>query len=85
MQHLLNKHLAFLPQYSLVLVQTKGRNILIDTSPDLRMQLLDAEVDNIDLVLYTHDHADHVNGLRVGDQVNQQQHCWYCRFLDYQV
>lgn len=46
-----------------VLVQTKGRNILIDTSPDLRMQLLDAEVDNIDLVLYTHDHADHVNGL----------------------
>lgn len=46
-----------------VLVQTKGKNILIDTSPDLRMQLLDAGVDNIDLVLYTHDHADHISGL----------------------
>ena len=46
-----------------VLVQTKGKNILIDTSPDLRMQLLDAGVGNIDLVLYTHDHADHISGL----------------------
>lgn len=46
-----------------VLVQTKGKNILIDTSPDLRMQLLDAGINNIDLVLYTHDHADHVGGL----------------------
>lgn len=46
-----------------ILVQTKGKNILIDSSPDLRMQLLDANVDNIDLLLYTHDHADHVSGL----------------------
>jgi phosphoribosyl 1,2-cyclic phosphate phosphodiesterase len=46
-----------------VLVQTKGKNILIDTSPDLRAQLLDAGVGKIDLVLYTHDHADHVSGL----------------------
>lgn len=46
-----------------VLVQIKGKNILIDTSPDLRMQLLDAGIGNIDLVLYTHDHADHVSGL----------------------
>lgn len=46
-----------------VLVQTKDKNILIDTSPDLRMQLLDAGVGKIDLVLYTHGHADHVGGL----------------------
>jgi len=46
-----------------VLIQTKNKNILIDTSPDLRMQLLDANVHTIDLVLYTHDHADHVSGL----------------------
>jgi len=46
-----------------VLVQTKGKTILIDTSPDLRMQLLDVGIENIDLVLYTHDHADHVGGI----------------------
>lgn len=37
--------------------------VLIDTSPDLRQQLLDAEVGNLDGVLYTHEHADHVHGL----------------------
>jgi phosphoribosyl 1,2-cyclic phosphate phosphodiesterase len=37
--------------------------ILIDTSPDLREQLLDAEVDWVDAVLYTHEHADHTHGI----------------------
>ncbi|MGB3243302.1 MAG: MBL fold metallo-hydrolase [Sulfitobacter sp.] len=37
--------------------------ILIDTSPDMRCQLLDAEVGRLDGVLYTHSHADHVHGL----------------------
>jgi phosphoribosyl 1,2-cyclic phosphate phosphodiesterase len=37
--------------------------VLIDTSPDLRAQLLDADVGTLDAVLYTHDHADHVHGL----------------------
>ncbi|WP_340108444.1 MBL fold metallo-hydrolase [Pikeienuella sp. HZG-20] len=37
--------------------------VLIDTSPDLRQQLLDAGVGNLDAVLYTHEHADHVHGL----------------------
>ena len=38
-------------------------NALIDTSPDLRSQLLDAAVGHLDGVLYTHDHADHTHGL----------------------
>lgn len=46
-----------------VLVQHQGLNILIDTSPDLRQQLLDANVSHIDAVLYTHAHADHIYGL----------------------
>lgn len=46
-----------------VLVETQGQVILIDTSPDLRAQLLAAGVTRIDAVLYTHDHADHVHGI----------------------
>ena len=37
--------------------------VLIDTSPDLRSQLLDAKVGQLDAVVYTHAHADHVHGL----------------------
>lgn len=37
--------------------------VLVDTSPDLREQLLDAEVDRLDGVLYTHEHADHTHGI----------------------
>jgi len=37
--------------------------VLIDTSPDLRQQLLDAEIGELDAVLFTHAHADHVHGL----------------------
>src|SRR5262245_33728284 len=35
--------------------------VLVDTSPDLREQLLDAEVDWLDAVLFTHEHADHTH------------------------
>ncbi|MBI3275970.1 MAG: MBL fold metallo-hydrolase [Methylocystis sp.] len=38
-------------------------NVLIDTSPDLREQLLDAEVAHLDAILYTHPHADHTHGV----------------------
>jgi phosphoribosyl 1,2-cyclic phosphate phosphodiesterase len=37
--------------------------VLIDTSPDLREQLLAAEVDWLDGVLFTHEHADHTHGI----------------------
>ncbi|MGZ8324444.1 MAG: MBL fold metallo-hydrolase, partial [Rhodoplanes sp.] len=37
--------------------------VLVDTSPDLREQLIDAEVDWLDGVLYTHEHADHTHGI----------------------
>jgi len=37
--------------------------ILIDTGCDLREQLLDAKVDRVDAVLYTHEHADHTHGI----------------------
>ena len=37
--------------------------VLIDTSPDLREQLLSVRCDALDGVLYTHDHADHTHGI----------------------
>lgn len=37
--------------------------VLIDSSPDMRQQLLDAGVGHLDAVVYTHQHADHVHGL----------------------
>jgi phosphoribosyl 1,2-cyclic phosphate phosphodiesterase len=38
-------------------------SILVDTTPDLREQLLDAGVRRLDAVLYTHEHADHTHGI----------------------
>lgn len=37
--------------------------VLIDTGCDLREQLLDAQVDRVEAVLYTHEHADHTHGI----------------------
>ncbi|MEO5589669.1 MAG: MBL fold metallo-hydrolase, partial [Gemmatimonadaceae bacterium] len=46
------------------LVETDaGARILIDTPPELRLQLIAADVDRVDAVLFTHDHADHTHGL----------------------
>jgi phosphoribosyl 1,2-cyclic phosphate phosphodiesterase len=46
-----------------LLVEARGAAILIDTSPDLREQLLDAGVSRLDAVLMTHAHADHLHGI----------------------
>ncbi len=46
-----------------VLVEWRGRVILIDTPPELRLQLLRADVRHLDALLYTHTHADHLFGL----------------------
>lgn len=37
--------------------------LLVDTGPDLREQLLDADINHLDAVLYTHEHADHTHGI----------------------
>ena len=46
-----------------ILVQDKGRTVLVDTSPDVRAQLLDAAVERVDAVIWTHHHADQVHGI----------------------
>lgn len=50
-----------------MLVERQGpagkTTVLVDTSPDLREQLLDAGITQVDAVLFTHEHADHTHGI----------------------
>ncbi len=48
---------------SIVVESDEGRRILVDTSPDLRAQLLANRIERLDAVFWTHDHADHVHGI----------------------
>ena len=45
------------------LISTKNSRTLIDTSPDLRLQLLNQNIKTIDRVLYSHLHADQTHGI----------------------
>jgi phosphoribosyl 1,2-cyclic phosphate phosphodiesterase len=54
-----------------ILVEHRDARILVDTGPDLREQLLDAEVRDVDAVIWTHDHADHCHGI---DDLRQLYH-----------
>ncbi|MBA3578739.1 MAG: MBL fold metallo-hydrolase [Gemmatimonadaceae bacterium] len=46
-----------------VIETERGTRLLVDTPPELRMQLITAGIDRVDAVLFTHDHADHTHGL----------------------
>jgi phosphoribosyl 1,2-cyclic phosphate phosphodiesterase len=48
---------------SSILVESAGERVLVDCGPDLRQQLLAAEVDRLEAVIVTHDHGDHVHGI----------------------
>ena len=48
---------------SIMVENNQGSRLLVDTSTDLRQQLLDNNIDHIDGVFWTHDHADHCHGI----------------------
>lgn len=48
---------------SIIVEGDDGARLLVDTSPDLRNQLLDNGIDRLDAVFWTHDHADHCHGI----------------------
>ena len=48
---------------SILIQLNSGQSVLIDTSPDLRMQALTHNVKRVDAIVYTHSHADHIMGL----------------------
>lgn len=54
-----------------IIVEHEDSRVLVDTGPDLREQLLDAGVRNVDAVIWTHDHADHCHGI---DDLRQLYH-----------
>ncbi len=59
---------------SSIYIKNSDKNILIDTTPDLRLQLLNNDITNIDIVLFTHAHADHIMGfddLRAINRLNK--------------
>lgn len=48
---------------SIVVEKLQDQRLLVDTSPDMRSQLLDCRIPGVDAVLFTHAHADHITGL----------------------
>jgi phosphoribosyl 1,2-cyclic phosphate phosphodiesterase len=46
-----------------VAIESNGKHFLIDTTPDLRLQLLTHPIPRLDFVLFTHSHSDHLMGL----------------------
>lgn len=56
---------------SVLVTGDDGTRILVDTSPDLRDQLLDAGTNCVEAVLYTHEHADHMHGIDDLREINR--------------
>jgi phosphoribosyl 1,2-cyclic phosphate phosphodiesterase len=54
-----------------IIVESPTTRILVDTSPDMRGQLLAVDIADIDAILWTHDHADHCHGI---DDIRQIMH-----------
>lgn len=59
-----------------VLVQTEQGNVLIDTSPDMRVQLLRADIGHIDGVIWTHGHYDHYGGFPEFYRIQREVHVY---------
>jgi len=54
-----------------ILVEENCVQLLVDTSPDVRVQLMDAGVNRLDAVLFTHAHADHIHGVDELREINR--------------
>jgi phosphoribosyl 1,2-cyclic phosphate phosphodiesterase len=48
---------------SSIVIESRNQRLLVDTSPDMRTQLLDCRIPGVDAILFTHAHADHITGL----------------------
>jgi phosphoribosyl 1,2-cyclic phosphate phosphodiesterase len=46
-----------------IAISAEGTTVVVDTTPEFRLQILDANITHLDAVLFTHAHADHLHGL----------------------
>ncbi|MBN8910059.1 MAG: MBL fold metallo-hydrolase, partial [Rhodospirillales bacterium] len=46
-----------------IVIESGGRRLLVDCSPEMRLQLVSCGVPGVDAILFTHAHADHILGL----------------------
>jgi len=46
-----------------IMIETEGKTFVIDCGPDFRIQMLREKVNNLDAVIFTHEHRDHIAGL----------------------
>ncbi len=61
---------------SSILIEEKGKTFVIDTGPDFRQQMLRENVKNMDAIIFTHEHKDHIAGfddIRAFNYVNQKK------------
>ena len=58
---------------SSVMIAVDGLNIIVDTGPDFRQQMLREKVQDVDAILFTHHHKDHVSGM---DDIRAFNHKW---------
>lgn len=70
---------------SSIMLTAKGKNLVVDTGPDFRYQMLRAEVKHLDAILFTHAHKDHIAGLDDVRAFNYFQGTAIDVFADYLV
>lgn len=58
-----------------MLIESNGKNYVIDTGPDFRQQMLRENVQSLEAVIFTHEHKDHVAGLDDVRAFNFKQRC----------
>ena len=68
---------------SSVFIEVDGKNIVIDTGPDFRTQLLNNNIKRVDAILITHQHRDHMAGLDDIRTFNYMQKCAMPVFANY--
>jgi phosphoribosyl 1,2-cyclic phosphate phosphodiesterase len=69
---------------SSILIKSKTTTVLIDATPDFRYQMLRAKVTNLDAIVFTHPHKDHIGGLddvRAFNYFSQKPMPLYCNSL----